>query len=368
MSDYYVGFDVHSKRTTYMMQDAMGQVLGRGEIATTRHGLKELKEKHKVPDGTQVGLETGTVSFFVARQLRELGLEPVVIDAHEVRLKAHRPMQKSDRRDAEEICEGLRRGIYRSIVHVPPVEIGVLRETLSRRRHFVRAQTSEINAAKRLLRACGLGILSRHLGTETGWQKLINGLEAGGALRQHVEAHHAMWRCAGEQVAALEKKLDAQAAPFANQEALVRTIDGVGRIVALTTIAVFSDITRFKNAKKAASYVGIVPSTYQSGERDAHGRITGRGSSELRCLLVQSAHHASHSAHPLHPYFTKLCAKQGYKRAVVAVGHRLCRILFAMLRDKVPFDFARAGLERGPFESKRVKMYRLKPYKNATTV
>ena len=61
-----------------------------------------------------------------------------VIDAHEVRVKAHRPPQKSDRRDAFELCEGLRRGIYRAIVHVPPARIGALRETLSRRRHFVR--------------------------------------------------------------------------------------------------------------------------------------------------------------------------------------------------------------------------------------
>src|SRR5207249_3184524 len=69
--------------------------------------------------GTQVALETGTVAFFVARQLSRLGLDAVVVDAHEVRLKAHRPNQKSDGRDALELCEGLRRGIYRSIVHVP---------------------------------------------------------------------------------------------------------------------------------------------------------------------------------------------------------------------------------------------------------
>lgn len=60
--------------------------------------------------GTQVALETGTVAFFVARQLSRLGLDPVVVDAHEVRLKAHRPNQKSDGRDALELCEGLRRG------------------------------------------------------------------------------------------------------------------------------------------------------------------------------------------------------------------------------------------------------------------
>jgi hypothetical protein len=49
------------------------------------------------PASTPIALESGTVTFVVARQLTALGFVPAVIDAHEVRLKAHRPRQKSDR-------------------------------------------------------------------------------------------------------------------------------------------------------------------------------------------------------------------------------------------------------------------------------
>ena len=86
--------------------------------------------EHRLPGGTRVALETGTVAFFVARQLAALGLAPDVIDAHEVRLKAHRPNQKSDRRDALELCEGLRRDMYRAIVHVPRL-IGIFSEVFA---------------------------------------------------------------------------------------------------------------------------------------------------------------------------------------------------------------------------------------------
>ena len=99
-----------------------------------------------------------------------------------------------------------------------------------------------------------------------------------------------------------------------------------------TTVAVLSDAQRFPSAKHAASYAGLVPSTAQSGDRDTHGHITKRGSAALRTLLCEAAHHAQRPTHPLHPYFIRLCAKRGYKMAVVAVAHRLCRILFAMLR------------------------------------
>jgi hypothetical protein len=67
--------------------------------------------------------------------------------------------------------------------------------------------------------------------------------------------------------------------------------------------------------------------------------------------------------HPLNPYFAKLCAKRGYKMATIAVAHRLCRIMFAMLRDKKDFDESKLGVERGPFERKSVRLYRIKAAK-----
>jgi transposase len=117
MTRYYVGLDVHSKQSAFVIEDEGGKAIARGEVPTTPDGFSRLQATYHLSPGTQVALETGTVAFFVARQLSRLGLDPVVVDAHEVRLKAYRPNQKSDGRDALELCEGVRRGIYRSIVH-----------------------------------------------------------------------------------------------------------------------------------------------------------------------------------------------------------------------------------------------------------
>ncbi len=361
MQQSYVGVDVHSKQSTFVIADAAGTVLAEGEVPTTPAGLRALCERHQLAPGTPVALETGTSAFFVARQLSGLGMAPVVVDAHEVRLKAHRPAQKSDRRDARELCEGLRRGIYRVIVHVPSVAVARLRDTLSRRRHFVRIQTAEINAAKRLLRAAGLGQGRNNLRTETGWTTLLRDLDPHEELHAYLEQHRAVWRCAGEQIAALEALLAAHQRPFVSDLQRLQTIPGVGPIVAATVVAVFADVQRFPDAKHAASYAGLTPSTYQSGPRDVHGRITKRGSAELRAMLCEAAHHAARPQHPLHPYFARHCTKHGYKRAVVAVAHRLCRITFAMLRRGGDFDVSQLGIDVGPFEHTRVQLYRLKP-------
>jgi hypothetical protein len=108
----YVGLDVHSKASVFVIQDGHGQVMAQGEMPTTPEGLRRWYDAQHLPAGTPVALETGTVAFFVARELTALGCAPSVIDAREVRLKASRPTQKSDRRDA---FESLRRAAARDL-------------------------------------------------------------------------------------------------------------------------------------------------------------------------------------------------------------------------------------------------------------
>lgn len=354
----YVGLDAHSKRCVYAIQDEQGKVLGEGSVPTALEGLMELRARHKLPVGTAVALESGTMAFFVARQLMRLGLDPRVIDAHEVRRKALRPNQKSDRRDALELCEGLRRNSYRTSVHVPPEPIERLRETLGRRRHFVRVKTMQVNAVKRLLRAAAMPMPVRSLGTDAAWTRLLMAVTIDPSLSAFCQAHHAVWHCAHEQITRLEASLEEQALPLQGAFDRLQTVPGVGRIVALTALAVFSDVHRFPTAKHAASYAGLVASSYDSGERIQHGRITRRGSTELRSMLCEAAHHARSPNNPLHPYFSSLCARRGYKMAVVAVAHRLCRILYAMLRDGTHFDLSKLPIEQGVFEHTTVRRYR----------
>lgn len=356
----YVGLDAHSKQSVYVIQDRKGKQMGEGRIPTTLEGLQAMCRRHELPAGTRVALESGTMAFFVARRLIGLGLDPVVVSAQEVRSKALRPNQKSDRRDAMELCEGLRRGTYRSIVHVPPESIEHLRETLARRRHFVRVKTMQVNAVKHLLRAAGHQALGRRLGADSGWEKLLRAVAFDPSLQAFCASHRAVWQSAHAQVAEFEKSLHAQAAQFQPTVDRLQTVPGVGPIVALTVIATFSDVHRFPSAKHAASYAGLVASTFDSGERVQHGHITRRGSKELRAMLCEAAHHARRRTNPLQPYFASLCARRGYKMAIVAVAHRLCRIVYAMLRHERDFDVTRLGVERGRFERTTVHEYRLK--------
>lgn len=356
----YVGLDVHSKRSSYAVQDEAGALVGKGSIDTSSAGFSLLCQKYSLEVGTLIALESGTMAFYSARILTACGMAPQVIDATEVRAKALRPNQKSDSRDALELCEGIRRDAYRTRVHVPPLEIESLRETLRSRRHFVSVKTMEVNAAKHELRREGLHALTRGLTLDTGWQKLLAALEQSPKIRAKCQLHYNLWKCAHEQVVALEVVLKEQRGAHQQAVERLKTVPGVGPIVALTAIAMLSDVRRFRSAKHAASYAGLVPSTYDSGERTQHGRITRRGSNELRSMLCEAAQHARNENNPFNPYFRALAARRGYKMAVVAVAHRICRILYSMLKRETGFDFTKLGIEEGRFEKVSVKRYRLR--------
>jgi transposase len=358
----YVGLDAHSKHCVYVIQDEHGRIVREGSVPTTTEGLRALRDGCELAPETPVALESGTMAFYVVRRLMRLGLAPRVINAHEVRAKALRPNQKSDRGDAIELCEGLRRQSYRSEVHVPSESIEQLRETLGRRRHFVRVKTMQVNAGTRLLRTAGLQPLGRTLGTDAAWNKLLAAVAIDPALHAFVSAHRAVWRCAHEQVGVLEASLRVQQQPLQRDVDRLQTVPGVGPVVALTVLAVFADVHRFPTAKHAASYAGLVTSTFDSGERVQHGHVTRRGSSELRSMLCEAAHHARRPDHPLNPYFASLCARRGYKMAVVAVAHRLCRILYSMLRHGTDFDLNKLAVEQGHFEHRSVRRYRRKSH------
>lgn len=335
--EVYIGLDVHCKRTFFVAQDQKGKCIAEGIIPTHVDGFDSMLKKIGVPQGTRIGLETGTQATWVSRILTGFGMKPVVIDATEVRKKARRVGQKSDRRDAFEICDGLRRDIYTSIVYVPDESIQQLRHILSRRRHFVRLSTSQVNAAKFLLRSVGLQKEATKLTTWTAWEKLLTRPSID-SLCRHLAMHAAIWRKAQKMIEILEKELADAMKPFQETEQLLRTAPAVGPITAATFIATLGTPERFPSCKHVSSYLGLAVSTYNSGDKEAHGRITKRGSNEMRALLCQVAQHAAKPDHPLHPYFIRICARSGYKKAVVAVAHRLARILFQMWRKQERFD------------------------------
>jgi len=78
---------------------------------------------------------------------------------------------------------------------------------------------------------------------------------------------------------------------------LLKTIPGIGKFFSVLIVYEVDDIKRFRHEKKFFSYMGLVPSTYSSGGRTFHGRLTKQGNKYLRWAMVEAVWPAKRKDH-----------------------------------------------------------------------
>lgn len=120
---------------------------------------------------------------------------------------------------------------------------------------------------------------------------------------------------------------------------LLSSIKGVGVTTARSFLIEIGDISNFHSAKQMAAFIGIDPSTKQSGSSvNGRGRISKRGSSFLRRTIWQIAAAVIRYDGKFKEYFLKKKAEgKKYKQSIIAVANKLLRTLYAMLNDSKEF-------------------------------
>ena len=220
--------------------------------------------------------------------------------------------------------------------------------------------TQQINAAKFLLRTEGfLTEETISLTSALAWSKLMAYPQVE-ALRPYVQLHARTWDLASEHVKVLEKELLVALAPFAEVMGWLTSVPAIGLITAASFLAVVGDPRRFPDSNNLVSYLGLAPSMYDTGETERHGHITKAGPPYMRGLLCEIAHHAGRPTHPLNPYFVRIAAKSGYKKATIAIAQRLARIMYRMWLNRQCFDVSKLNVETNRKVKTKVYHWKIK--------
>jgi transposase len=127
------------------------------------------------------------------------------------------------------------------------------------------------------------------------------------------------------------------AEPYVKRVTLLRTIPGIGPLIALSLVLEVEDFARFRNHGEFASYLGLVPSEHSSGERIRRGHLTGMGHTYLRSLLIQAAWVAVRKDPELRRVFERL-AVGGKQRAIVAVARKLAHRIRTVVIEQRPYQ------------------------------
>jgi transposase len=210
------------------------------------------------------------------------------------------------------------------------------------RQHLIRMRTQSVNLVRALIRQEGLRL-------PTGSAERLLDRLARVALPAALQATLAPIRESLGALQALLDRIEHAVEARATEDPIVQclmTTPGVGPVVALTFQAVLDDPGRFGGqAARASAFVGLVPSEHSSAERQHKGHITKSGPKDLRALLVNASwtiwRGRSAAGAPLRTWAQALAARRGRRIAIVALARRLTRILYAMWRDRRPFQAPR---------------------------
>lgn len=130
-----------------------------------------------------------------------------------------------------------------------------------------------------------------------------------------------------------------KSATLQKQVALLRTIPGVGLLVAVTLLAEVPLITSFGRARRVAAFVGLTPSLAQSGTSiNRRGVITRQGPALLRKMLYMAAIQVVRKSNELNPVYEAMLARGKSKMcALIAIMHKIVRLAYGVLKHETAF-------------------------------
>lgn len=163
--------------------------------------------------------------------------------------------------------------------------------------------------------------------------------------RLHVELQ--LLESLDTQLSIIDKKLD-QLGSSDERITRLQTVPGVGPRLAEAVVAHIDDPHRFKNGRQVSAYAGLVPKQYESGTMKRVGKITRRGPSLLRGMLVEVAWMVYRHNEWAKRFVDNVSRGVQSRRriAIVALARKLLTILWAMLRDGTSW--------RDPDEARRI--------------
>jgi len=332
-----IGCDLHARQQTLAMLDTTTGEMVNLTLMHEGNGVREFYSQ--LPRPVLVGIEaTGSMQWFL-NLMDELGIECQV--GHPATIRAAEPRkQKHDRRDADLILKLLAEQRFPAI-WLPSKELLDLRALLLHRHQWVRIRTRIQNALQAIALANGLrrgpGLWSYDGQAKIAFLPLL----PHASYRR--SALQVMYRKMEEEIENLTQQVAEQAGQRSGAR-LLMTHPGVGPVTALATEVFLGDPKRFADGKALASYVGIIPREYSSGQRQRLGGVTKQGSPLLRFLWYEAGAHAVRRDPELKRFYLHKLIQKGLGKARVAVARKLGIRLWIMLRDEIDYqEFCRRG-------------------------
>lgn len=346
-------YDSHSEKVIFETR----------EFSAFRDHLLEMAAWLKAGGVTKVALESTGVYWVCAYDaLEELGLTPLLVNAAQVKKV---PGRKTDVLDSQWLAQLLMHGLLKAS-YIPEKLLRDTRHLTRHRANLVKKVAITKNQLHRSLEARGIklaSVCSRLNGKSAG--KVIAALIAGEELTEAgllLKLHGSMHKKIPEILAAtrgrlsekdrwllqqiqdeldffenkidnVDRQIDSILAEHSRVRKILETIPGISETASAAIVAeIGCDVETFSTSAALASWVGIAPGSNESAGKVKSAKIT-KGNVHIRRVLIESAHAASRTPSQFKEFYDMLRCKKGVKRAIVAVAHKILRVIYSLLNS-----------------------------------
>ena len=339
----YVGIDLGAKRCQVSIIDADGNDLVNASVPSQIERIAAVMQHHAALPAP-VAIEATFAWYWLADGLQDRNCDVHLV--HAARCAAITTAKvKTDRRDAQTLAQLLRVGMLPE-AYLYPRERRGLRDLARKRNAIVERHSGALRQLRCLLYREGhcdhnleeakdldLADLPRYFPDPMVQYQagaVIAELESLNAIRKSIEE---------ELLTTVEEQ---------PEHRLLRSIPGIGNILALVIATEINDIKRFRSSQGFCSYCRVAPGIAQSGASVRHGRANKAGNPHLKRSLHQAAVAACTHYPAWKSWKERMMARhtgQGSRlKATNAVAHRLARIIYRVLLDQHPYEEALARI------------------------
>ena len=331
---FYCGIDLHAKKMFVCILNDAGEIVLHRNIPADGDSLRRVLEPFR--DGLVVGVECTFSWYWLADWCREEKIEFVL--GHALYMKAiHGGKAKNDKLDSEKLARLLRGGNF-PLAYVYPKEMRGTRDLLRRRTFFVRRRAELLAHLQNTYTQ--YNIASRN---GRGRDRLKDGDPTAPFTDESVRFMLDADVTVVEQLDTTITKLESHLIRHAKVDdpirfQLLKTIPGVGPVLALVMLYEVHDIDRFEGIGQFVSYARLVACEHESAGKKLGTGGRKIGNAHLKWAFGEAAALMIRTTDEAKAFMEKMTKQRGKARAVALLASKIGRAVYWMMKRKQPFD------------------------------
>lgn len=335
----FIGIDIHKR--DWKIQSVTDICMAKSFTCPPHsHALQQWVESNYKGHDVHCAYEAGCCGYEHHRDFIEYGWQSIVFNPADISRKGSTAFHKTDQIDARLICHELKDGRLRCI-HIPDRKREELRALFRRRVALVRDFRRIKSQLKMQLLYLGIEIPKQHdqpkwTHSFRNWVRELECYHSTGdallrSLLDHYEYIESHIRQISNELRAYCRK------HYKKDYNLLRTVPGIGGIVACGILSELGDLRRFRSTKQLAAYVGFVPYIKQSGKSLHTFGITPRANHNMRSYFVEAAWQALRQDPSMQLYYRQHSGKES-KRIIIKIARKLLNRTRAVIVSGHPYE------------------------------